>query len=85
MVVRGLPCFQLGRRGRGQRRNLRRRRQQDRPGLVGLSEDFQIVDERVSARIIRELAEDWLRNNPEALLDYVQSGTQPHDVVGQAV
>jgi len=42
-----------------------------RPELAGLSEDFQIVDERVSARIIRELAEDWLRRNPESLLDFI--------------
>jgi DNA helicase-2/ATP-dependent DNA helicase PcrA len=42
-----------------------------RPGLAGLSEDFQIVDERVSARIIRELAEDWLRHNQVVLHDVV--------------
>ena len=45
-----------------------------RPGLAGLSEDFQIIDERVSARIIRELAEDWMRQplNQEMLLDYLK-------------
>jgi DNA helicase-2/ATP-dependent DNA helicase PcrA len=42
-----------------------------RPGLVGLSEGFEIVDERVTNRIIRELAENWLRINGDRLMPYV--------------
>jgi DNA helicase-2/ATP-dependent DNA helicase PcrA len=43
-----------------------------RPGLVGLSENFEILDERITAAIIRELAESWLRTNSELLIGYVE-------------
>lgn len=33
----------------------------ERPSLVGLAEDFQIVDERVSAKILDEVVSSWLR------------------------
>jgi DNA helicase-2/ATP-dependent DNA helicase PcrA len=42
-----------------------------RPGLVGLEEGFDIVDERVSTRIMREIAEGWARQNADFLLDYI--------------
>lgn len=44
-----------------------------RPGLVGLSENFEIVDERITSTIIRELAEGWVRANGEALLTYIDT------------
>src|SRR5688572_30452651 len=34
-----------------------------RPALVGLSENFEILDERVTSAIIRDLAEHWVRSN----------------------
>jgi DNA helicase-2/ATP-dependent DNA helicase PcrA len=43
-----------------------------RPGLVGLSEGFDILDERVTSGIIRELAETWVRNEGDRLLPYTQ-------------
>ena len=38
----------------------------ERPGLVGLSDNFQIVDEREADRIRQSAAEAWLRSNPDA-------------------
>lgn len=35
-----------------------------RPGLVGLAEDFVIVDERESDRLLREAALSWLQEHP---------------------
>ncbi|HDQ73518.1 MAG TPA: ATP-dependent helicase [Chloroflexi bacterium] len=37
----------------------------ERPGLVGLSDDFQIVDEREADRIRQEVTEAWLRSHPD--------------------
>jgi DNA helicase-2/ATP-dependent DNA helicase PcrA len=39
----------------------------ERPALVGLSDDFQIIDERQAARIRQEAAERWLRDHPRTL------------------
>ncbi len=36
-----------------------------RPGLVGLSEDFVIVDEGEAARILEETVQDWCHANPD--------------------
>lgn len=41
-----------------------------RPGLVGLSENFDILDERVTTNIIKDLAETWIRNEGDRLLPY---------------
>ncbi|MBN1122391.1 MAG: ATP-dependent helicase [Anaerolineae bacterium] len=41
-----------------------------RPGLVGLSESFEILDERVTSTIIRDMAERWIRTDGDMLLDY---------------
>ncbi|MCW5873448.1 MAG: ATP-dependent helicase [Anaerolineales bacterium] len=43
----------------------------ERPGLVGVSEDFQIIDDRASQAIIESLVERWLRDNPLALDSYL--------------
>ncbi len=37
----------------------------ERPGLVGLSDEFSIVDERVSDEIMRDAALAWLRSHPD--------------------
>jgi DNA helicase-2/ATP-dependent DNA helicase PcrA len=39
----------------------------ERPGLVGLAEDFQIIDEREAAQVLEQICEAWLRAHPEAL------------------
>jgi len=43
----------------------------ERPGLVGLSEDFSIIDEREADAIREEAVETWLRAHPEAILPYL--------------
>lgn len=47
-----------------------------RPGLVGLAEGFEIVDDSVSAGIIRDLAEGWVRSNTGELLPYMDQSAQ---------
>src|SRR5450759_4442572 len=44
----------------------------ERPALVGLSDDFQIVDERAAAQILEAAVQAWLRNNPRPLDDYLK-------------
>ena len=43
----------------------------ERPGLVGLSDDFQIVDEREAGRILQTAAEAWLNGHPDLLNDFL--------------
>ncbi len=43
----------------------------ERPALVGLSDDFQIVDEREADRILHEAAAAWLRVNPDAADEFI--------------
>jgi DNA helicase-2/ATP-dependent DNA helicase PcrA len=43
----------------------------ERPGLVGLSDDFQIVDEREAGRILQSAAEAWLNGHPDLLNDFL--------------
>jgi DNA helicase-2/ATP-dependent DNA helicase PcrA len=38
----------------------------ERPGLVGLADDFSIIDERTTDQIREEVAEVWLRSHPDA-------------------
>ena len=38
----------------------------ERPGLVGLANDFGIVDERDATRILQEAAESWIATHPDA-------------------
>lgn len=39
----------------------------ERPGLVGLAEDFQIIDEREATQVLEQTCEAWLRAHPDAL------------------
>ncbi len=39
----------------------------ERPALVGLSDDFQIVDERDAGQILQEAAEAWIAAHPDAV------------------
>jgi DNA helicase-2/ATP-dependent DNA helicase PcrA len=43
----------------------------ERPALLGLSEDFQIADERESNEILDEIVASWVRANPEALVEFI--------------
>ena len=43
----------------------------ERPALVGLSDDFQIVDERAADQIRQDAIEAWLRSNPYAADDFL--------------
>lgn len=42
-----------------------------RPSLVGLDEDYQIVDEHQASEILLEATRAWLREHPNALDDYL--------------
>jgi DNA helicase-2/ATP-dependent DNA helicase PcrA len=43
----------------------------ERPALVGLSDDFQIVDERAADQIRQDTVEAWLRSHPYAADDFL--------------
>jgi DNA helicase-2/ATP-dependent DNA helicase PcrA len=38
----------------------------ERPGLVGLAEDFSIIDERTAEQVREDVVEVWLRSHPDA-------------------
>jgi DNA helicase-2/ATP-dependent DNA helicase PcrA len=44
----------------------------ERPSLVGLSEDFDIIDERTASEIKREASLAYLRSNPDVFASYIQ-------------
>lgn len=44
----------------------------ERPVLVGLAEDFQIVDDRVAADILRDCCEHWMKAHAAALDGYLK-------------
>jgi DNA helicase-2/ATP-dependent DNA helicase PcrA len=45
-----------------------------RPGLVGLADDFAIIDERESDHILEEVVARWLRSHPDAADAYLAWG-----------
>ncbi len=49
----------------------------ERPALVSLADDFQIVDERAGEEVLDEAAAAWLRNNPYALEGYISDEIEP--------
>jgi DNA helicase-2/ATP-dependent DNA helicase PcrA len=49
----------------------------ERPALVGLADDFQIVDERAAEEVLDEAAAAWLRSNPYALEGYISDAVEP--------
>lgn len=51
----------------------------ERPDLVGLSDRFEIIDERDANRILDDAAETWLRNNPLFYELYAADFSNPHD------
>lgn len=46
----------------------------ERPGLVGLADDFRIIDERLGESIRKEVTISWLKANPLFLDDYLKVG-----------
>jgi len=44
----------------------------ERPGLVGLSEDFQIIDERESLSILEDCCDSWLKTHAQLLERYAR-------------
>ncbi len=44
---------------------------QQRPSLVGLSQDFDIVDDRTAQFILREVVDSWLAANTDMVTDYL--------------
>lgn len=49
----------------------------ERPGLVGLAEDFQIVDERIAAAIVRDIVHSHLPAWSSLMDDYLSNTLQP--------
>ncbi len=52
----------------------------ERPELVGLSEDFQIVDEREADDIASQASHVWLQSHPEVLQEYLSSDLNANDL-----
>ena len=50
----------------------------ERPALVGLSEDFRIIDEREAERMRREAVHAWLAAHPQAWTAYIPPDTPQH-------
>jgi DNA helicase-2/ATP-dependent DNA helicase PcrA len=47
---------------------------QQRPSLVGLSQDFDIVDDHTAQRILREVVDGWLSSNINLIHNYLLPG-----------
>jgi DNA helicase-2/ATP-dependent DNA helicase PcrA len=43
----------------------------ERPDLLGLADNFQIIDERIANQIRRDAAHAWLKSNSDAMEDYL--------------
>lgn len=43
----------------------------ERPDLLGLADNFQIIDERIANQIRRDAAQAWLKSNPDAMETYL--------------
>ena len=44
----------------------------ERPGLVSLAEDFQIIDDRESTRILEDCCESWMKTHPDMIEEYAK-------------
>ena len=49
----------------------------ERPDLVGLSDQFSIIEERESTSIIHTIVNNWLPSHPEILSYYLKSEVEP--------
>jgi len=43
----------------------------ERPDLLGLTDNFQIIDERIANQIRQDAAQAWLKSNPDAMETYL--------------
>ena len=50
----------------------------ERPSLVGLADDFQIIDERAADRIREDVAEAWIRSHPHAVEEFLSPHLEDH-------
>jgi DNA helicase-2/ATP-dependent DNA helicase PcrA len=50
----------------------------ERPDLVGLSDQFTIIDEKESERIIRSIIVGWLKTNPALITQYSLAAPEPN-------
>ena len=44
----------------------------EQPALVGLADDFQIIDERAAGQIMEDAVQAWLHSHPDVLKDYLK-------------
>jgi DNA helicase-2/ATP-dependent DNA helicase PcrA len=51
----------------------------ERPGLVGLADDFNIIDERAAESIRKEVSIAWLRGNPFALDEFLSEAMEGNE------
>lgn len=54
----------------------------ERPSLVGLSSQFQIIDEQEQELLIKDAAFNWLRAHPEFIETYVDPTLSPNERIG---
>jgi DNA helicase-2/ATP-dependent DNA helicase PcrA len=52
----------------------------ERPGLVGLAEDFFIIDEREARAVLDDAVDAWLRAHPEAMERWLDLELDEHQV-----
>jgi DNA helicase-2/ATP-dependent DNA helicase PcrA len=50
----------------------------ERPDLLGLADNFQIIDERIANQIRQEAAQAWLKSNPDAMEAYLNPTLEEH-------
>ncbi len=58
---------------------------QQRPSLVGLSQDFEIVDDHTAQRILREVVDSWLSTNTDLIYNYLLSDINPEPLLRQQI
>ncbi len=52
----------------------------ERPELVGLSENYRILDEGESERVLTDIARMWVRGHQDWLEDYLKPDLSPRDI-----
>lgn len=58
---------------------------QQRPALVGLNQDFEIIDERTSRLILEEVVEAWLAGHLGLVEEYLLPSVNPQTLLRQAL
>jgi DNA helicase II / ATP-dependent DNA helicase PcrA len=52
----------------------------ERPSLAGVSDDFKIIDDNVSTRIVQDIADAWVRIHPDCLGIFVDPDLDQVDI-----